>query len=197
MPLPLVIVAACWTIALAVWGVAALLAKPDVYSQPALEREGFGMLFLAGLLFLIMSFAPDLAPEDGGVAPMFVRLWPLSPPVQWASALIALVGLVLGLWSRVMLGRDWSGRVSLKEDHRLVTGGPYALIRHPIYTALILLVLAVALANRTPMALAAVPLMLLSCWLKLRGEEEMMSEAFPDDYPAYMRRTKRLVPLLV
>ncbi len=64
---------------------------------------------------------------------------PLTPALEWASALLALMGLVIAIWARLALGRNWSGMVALKDEHELVTSGPYAVIRHPIYTALICL----------------------------------------------------------
>ncbi len=60
--------------------------------------------------------------------------------------------------------------MALKDEHELVTSGPYAAIRHPIYTALLLLIIGYVLANRTAFALIGLALMMLSCWIKLRGE---------------------------
>ena len=194
--LPLWIVAGCWVLFVLVWIVLALGARKDAYSQSIDEREPYSIPFVASLACLAISMHGPLGPDEG-MRIMFARLVPLSPALAWTGAVMALAALFLALWARLALGRNWSGMVGLKDGHELVTSGPYAAIRHPIYTALILLVLATVLMNRTALALVALVLMTLSCWIKLRAEEDMMSEAFPDAYPAYMARTRRLVPGLV
>jgi protein-S-isoprenylcysteine O-methyltransferase Ste14 len=194
--LPLWIVAGSWLLWVLSWVVLAVAAKQDVWKQSIDDRERYSLTFVASLVIMALSLHAPLGPEDG-MRPAFARLVPLTPGIAWASAILALLALILALWARLTLGRNWSGMVALKDEHELVTAGPYRLIRHPIYAALILLVLASAIANRTPLAVIALALMILSCWTKLRAEEEMMSEAFPETYPAYMAQTKRLVPGLV
>ncbi len=110
-----------------------------------------------------------------------------------AAAGAAALGLAIAVWARIALGRNWSGEITLKEDHELVTSGPYAAIRHPIYTALILLFLGLALYIASAGAWIGLALVILSCWIKLRQEEALMLRQFPDSYPAYMARTRRLV----
>lgn len=87
--------------------------------------------------------------------------------------------------------------VALKEDHALLTRGPYRLVRHPIYSALLLLILATALWVRAAMSFAALALILLSCWVKLRAEEEIMLRYFPDAYGGYTAQTKRIIPMIL
>jgi protein-S-isoprenylcysteine O-methyltransferase Ste14 len=78
-----------------------------------------------------------------------------------------------------------------------VTGGPYALIRHPIYTAVILLAIGLFLLVETLGAAIGVAVFVLGCWIKLRQEEVLMIGQFPEAYPAYMARTRRLIPFVV
>jgi protein-S-isoprenylcysteine O-methyltransferase Ste14 len=134
------------------------------------------------------------------VTPLAFVAWRLQGPalaLAWTGAGAAVLGLLIALWARFSLGRNWSGVVTLKEGHELVTSGPYAVIRHPIYTALLLLFLALALFIHTPGAYLGFLAIVWSCWVKLRQEEVLMLGQFPDSYPAYMARTKRLIPLLV
>ena len=195
--LPRLILVASWVLVIGTWVVMAFWAKKDVHRQTIDEREPYSIPFVASILLIILPQRGPLRAEDAGAAPLFAPLVPLSPGLAWASALMALAGLGLALWARLSLDRNWSSMVALKDEHELIVRGPYAHIRHPIYTALILLFAATAMANRSPLALAAVALMALSCWIKLRAEEALMSEAFPEAYPAYMARTRRLVPWLV
>jgi protein-S-isoprenylcysteine O-methyltransferase Ste14 len=195
--LPTAILTGSWLVAAVVWSAMAFTAKKDIRSQSVDEREGYSVAFVASLVFTALPLRAPLGPDDRGLAWLFTALVPEHPVLQWAGALTAVGGVALALWARFTLGRNWSARVAIKEDHELIATGPYRFVRHPIYTAIIMLILAVALTNRTPLVFAGLGLMILSCWIKLRGEEEMMSAAFPDAYPAYMARTKRLVPGLI
>jgi protein-S-isoprenylcysteine O-methyltransferase Ste14 len=195
--LPRLILIGSWALFCLVWVAMAPGAKKDVHRQSIDEREYHGMALIAGIVFTLLPLHGPFRDAQGPIALAMRPMTPDSMVLQWASALAALAGLSLALWSRLALGRNWSARVAIKDEHELVTSGPYAAIRHPIYSALILLFLAIALAVRAPFSILGLALVIMSCWIKLRGEEEMMSEAFPDAYPAYMARTRRLVPGLV
>lgn len=197
MPASRFILIGCWAVFIVVWTVLAFSAKKDVQSQRIDEREFHGMLFIAGIVFTLLPIHGPFRDAQGLIALAMQPIVLDSPALQSASALTALAGLGIALWARLALGRNWSARVVVKDEHELVTTGPYAAIRHPIYTALILLFLATVLAVRAPFSILGLALIMLSFWIKLGAEEEMMSEAFPDAYPAYMARTKRLVPGLV
>ncbi len=195
--LPHMILIGCWAVFIVIWVALSFTAKQDIHAQKIDEREFHGMPLIAGIVFTLV---PVHGPPRDDQGPIVLAMQPLvsdSATLQWTSALVALAGLAIALWSRLTLGRNWSAVVAIKDEHELVTRGPYAVIRHPIYTALILFFLATTLAVRAPFSILGLALVILSCWIKLRGEEEMMSEAFPDDYPAYMARTKRLVPGLI
>jgi protein-S-isoprenylcysteine O-methyltransferase Ste14 len=100
------------------------------------------------------------------------------------------------MWARLILGRNWSGVVTLKEDYELVQRGPYRFVRHPIYTGLQSMFLSTAIAYGSLAAFIAVPLVFVSFWIKLSQEERLMVKQFPDDYPGYQRRVKRIIPFL-
>ena len=109
------------------------------------------------------------------------------------GTLIIGLGALLMSWS-LMYFRSWRFRATLAEGHELATGGPYALVRHPIYAGLNLL--AVGTAVWIPMLLTwvAVALMVLGSDLRGRAEEKVLSEAFGEDYRRYCRRTRRFLP---
>jgi protein-S-isoprenylcysteine O-methyltransferase Ste14 len=98
--------------------------------------------------------------------------------------------------ARVQLGRNWGMPASRKEDPELITGGPYRFIRHPIYTGFLLAMLGSAIALSP---LFVLPLVLFAVYFSLaaRREERYMAEKFPEQYPAYMKRTKMLLPFVV
>jgi protein-S-isoprenylcysteine O-methyltransferase Ste14 len=95
------------------------------------------------------------------------------------------------------LGRNWSGAVTIKDGHELVTSGPYALVRHPIYTGLLLAFLGSAVALGDWRGALAFALAAGALWRKLRLEERWMREQFGDAYQAYSQRVAALVPFVL
>lgn len=122
-------------------------------------------------------------------------LYPQTAFVFWIGAALVLVGLLFCVWARLTLGRNWSGTVALKQDHELITGGPYLLVRHPIYTGLLLAFLGTDLAIAQTRAVVAFLLILIALILKWRLEERWMHEQFGQAYADYAQRTPAIVPL--
>ena len=122
--------------------------------------------------------------------------WPV-PPKAWPPTLFLLaVAVVLGVWT---LGHNrWGNfniRPELRSGARLVTGGPYRRIRHPMYTSLLLGMGALVVADARPWRIALLVALLVVLMLKAAREEEYLRAAFPD-YAAYASRTWRLVPFV-
>lgn len=124
------------------------------------------------------------------------------PPVgQWLLALViaalALASAAFGAAAIRELGRQWSLTARLLEGHELVTSGPFSRVRHPIYSALLGLLLATGLAwSSWPMTLAAVAVYLLGTHLRAGREEGLLLAQFGDRYRDYARRVPRLLPRL-
>jgi protein-S-isoprenylcysteine O-methyltransferase Ste14 len=129
-------------------------------------------------------------------APFGSRLIARTDIFSWTAIGLSLVGLGICIWARITLGRNWSGLVTVKEKHELVQNGPYRFARHPIYTGLMTLFAGTVVLNGRLGAMFGFALLGLSFWIKLRREEDFMLKEFPNDYPEYMKRVKRLVPLL-
>jgi len=112
------------------------------------------------------------------------------------GTLLVLLGIGLAVLARFHLGRNWGVPMSRKEDPELVTGGPYAFVRHPIYGGIILAMLGSAIGESLVWVL---PLILFTGYFiySARREEELMRAQFPAQYPDYMRRTKMLVPFVL
>ncbi len=123
------------------------------------------------------------------------RLWHVGYAGAFALAGATLAGLLFAWWARIHLGRLWSGAVSRKQDHRVIDSGPYGLVRHPIYTGLIVAVLATAAAQATVSGLFGALLIASGFWLKARAEERFLTaELGADAYGGYRRRVPMLVP---
>jgi protein-S-isoprenylcysteine O-methyltransferase Ste14 len=125
------------------------------------------------------------------------RFLPLVAWPFWAGVALTAGGLLFTVWARIQIGRNWSGIVTIKEGHELVTSGPYAIVRHPIYTGLLLAFIGSALARAEWRGILAVAIALWALWRKLRFEERWMREQFGESYQAYSRRVAALVPFLL
>ncbi len=105
------------------------------------------------------------------------------------------VGLGFAVWARMHIGRNWGGPMTQKDDPDLVTSGPYRLVRHPIYSGILVAGLGTALALSW-WWLIAVALAGLYFLYSARIEESFMTDRFPDDYPGYRSSTKMLLPFI-
>jgi protein-S-isoprenylcysteine O-methyltransferase Ste14 len=122
--------------------------------------------------------------------------WDVNEPVAWAMVALIVAGFAFAWWARLHLGTLWSGTITRKEDHRIVDTGPYALVRHPIYTGLLLAGFATAIARGRWEALLGAFLFALGCWMKARQEERFLSEELGAEYAAYRKRVRMLIPYL-
>ena len=126
-----------------------------------------------------------------------IEIWPQVMRVAEAGLAITCLGVLYAIWARLTLGRNWSGKPTVKQEHELIVHGPYALTRHPIYTGLLLAAAGTALAVDAWRVLPGMALQLIVFAIKIRQEERLMCECFPDSYPGYRRRVKALLPWIV
>jgi protein-S-isoprenylcysteine O-methyltransferase Ste14 len=105
-----------------------------------------------------------------------------------------MLGLALAIWSRRCLGRYWSGKITIKVEHRLVRSGPYRVVRHPIYTALLSLYAGTAIVSGELHALIGLALVIYAYLRKIRLEEANLMKAFGAEYRDYRRETWDLLP---
>ena len=121
--------------------------------------------------------------------------WRIGAAAGWAMVALAVGGFLFAWWARVHLGRLWSSGITRKEAHRVVDSGPYALVRHPIYTGLYLALAATALVRGTVPAALGAAAMALGWFVKARIEERFLrQELGAEAYDAYARRVPMLVP---
>lgn len=122
--------------------------------------------------------------------------WPATGAigVHVAGVVVLAVGVAICLWARATLGLMWSAVPEVRESHELRTAGPYAWVRHPIYTGLLGMLIGTMLLAGGGVFLMVVPVALVVFEFKLRVEERLMVETFPDAYPRYRARVPQLVP---
>jgi protein-S-isoprenylcysteine O-methyltransferase Ste14 len=174
-----------------VWMLSWIAAAP--WSARSAKRAGRGRdLASRGLVFVgaVLAFAVDWAP--GGLG---YRLYPAPAGLGWVPVALVVLGLLFTWWARLHLGVMWSGGIDRKEHHRIVDTGPYRLVRHPIYTGLILAIIATAAAARTPTVFAGVAVMVAGFVMKARFEEKFLRDQLGREaYDAYALRVPMLVP---
>jgi protein-S-isoprenylcysteine O-methyltransferase Ste14 len=156
------------------------------------RRESLGSR-LAHVLPLLIG-AVLLGWRDVPWAWLALRLWPRAALPYLAGLVLLYAGLGFAVWARVHLGRNWSGTVTVKEGHELIRSGPYALVRHPIYTGLLAAVLGTALASGTVRAALALAIVTFALLRKLRIEEAFMEATFPGEYASYRAAVPALLP---
>lgn len=182
------IVDGLWLIWLAYWLMAAMkVKKTRQRDSPAFRIPHILLMVLAvDLLFTdLLRFGPlaeRFVPNDsfalvGGIA-------------------LAFAGLAFAVWARVHLGRNWSSEVRISHEHELIRSGPYARIRHPIYTGLLAGAFGTALVAGRWHALLGALLATLGFWLKAQREERLLAREFGEKFEQHRRRTGIFLPRL-
>ena len=188
-PFALRIISGCWILFSVIWLVAAFWTKRTVYQGSRLQLLRYTIpLLLGGYLLMKGDRLSD---------PLDYRVIPRVDALAWIGAGLCVGGVVFCIWARFTLGRNWSGVITFKGGHELITQGPYAIVRHPIYTGLLAMIVATAVVLGHLAGIIGLPLMIVSLWIKLRYEEKLMLQKFPEEYAAYQRRVKRLIPFLL
>lgn len=181
---------ALWLVFIVYWAISALSAKRSL-GPTAWWRQ----ILLRGAIVVLTIAALHLGGAGDGLRA--VQAYQThSQLLGGIGAALVLLGIGFAIVARISLGRNWGMPMSRKAEPELVTAGPYAFVRHPIYTGIILAMLGSAIGQSVIWAL---PLILFVPYFiySARREEEMMREQFPEQYPDYMRRTKMIVPFVL
>ena len=121
--------------------------------------------------------------------------FPFPSWLRWTGVAVAILCLPFLVWVQHALGKQWSTHLRLREDHRLVTNGPYKWIRHPMYVVLFLFLLSVGLATASTLIAVLNMLLIAVFYRRITKEEKMMTERFGNEYRRYMKNTGRFLPI--
>jgi protein-S-isoprenylcysteine O-methyltransferase Ste14 len=159
------------------------------------RREGAASraAHVAPLVVAALLLAPSTLP--GGF--LCQRLLPASLATFWIGATSVALGLGFSAWARARLGGNWSGTVTIKHGHELIRSGPYAYVRHPIYTGLLAALVGSAIARGEWRGLVAVVIAFAALWRKLKLEERWLIETFGESYACYRAEVAALIPFLL
>lgn len=175
-----------WYVFISYWAVTFLRVKQTKIEQNSWERMAHvAAMAVAFILLFTRSWR---------VGPLASRFVPETVWVQEAGICLTSLGVAFAIWARYSLGQYWSARVTLKVDHQLIRSGPYAYVRHPIYTGLLLATIGTAWVIGEWRAVVAVSLALVAFSHKARQEEALLSREFGDRYQEYKSQTGFLTP---
>lgn len=145
---------------------------------------------------IYMSAAFILLSRDSRWSALNHRFVPQASWVELLGVVLTAAGIAFAIWARHHLGRHWSAEITIREGHQLIASGPYARIRHPIYTGMLLGILGTALVVGKYRGLLALVMVVLGFWMKARTEELFLEREFGDEYRDHKRRTGFFIPRL-
>jgi len=187
-------------IAWATFTLAFILIKPSASDTPkevagakvekARDRRsvlGIGLQSV-GYFFMWLSFRPPFPT-------LSLLPGPAALVVAASAVALAVASGFMAVWARRTLGKEWTFEARLLDGHRLVTAGPYSIVRHPIYSAMFGLWIATALAVARPWGIAiGLPFMLAGTWMRVRIEDGLLRGAFGETFETWARKTPAIVP---
>ena len=182
------VVALSWIVFVAVWVITPLVFRPtkrwsvrSVGTRRRLALGGRVWIVSAIVIFALrrLAFHP----------------YQFAQPVRDVGAVICVAGVAVAVWARLILGRSWGMPMSTHSEPTLIRTGPYAYVRHPIYSGILLAMIGSALATGLGW-LIALAVTIVYFVYALRVEESDLRASFPREYPEYAAHTKRLIPLV-
>jgi protein-S-isoprenylcysteine O-methyltransferase Ste14 len=178
-----------WIVFLLYWQIKATNTKSTQRLESAASRILRVFIFLVAIVLLSTTRIP--------LPWLYLQLWPAGFWPFWLGAAVTIAGLLFAVWAREHLGSNWSRSVTIKQGHELITTGPYAVVRHPIYTGILTGFLCMAIAISQVRGFIVFVLICLALWIKLRMEEKWMRSQFGEEYATYAHETAALVPYLL
>jgi protein-S-isoprenylcysteine O-methyltransferase Ste14 len=177
-----------WIAFLVYWRIKAVGTKTNQRIEPTASGVLRTLIFLIVVVLLSTTRIP--------LPWLYRQLWPSGLWPFVIGAAVTVGGLLFAVWARQHLGRNWSSSVTIKKSHELITTGPYALVRHPIYTGILTGFLGTAVALSQVRGVIGFVLIFVVLCAKLRMEEEWMRSQFGKTYDTYTHQTAALIPYL-
>ncbi len=162
--------------------------------REAVAREGRGMFAVRVVLFfLLIGWLALYATNPSWMETLSI---PFPDWLRCAGFALGLTSLGFWSWVQVVLGKEWSPQLQLREEHHLVTKGPYSRIRHLLYTGMLGCGISLALVTANWVFLVLAVAVIAGLFVRVPKEEQMMVEEFGEEYKSYMQRTGRFFPKL-
>lgn len=185
---PAWLVISIWVVWFAFWRVASSGSTASDERESAWSRASY---LVPMVLVIVLMISP-------GWPPWLARqLMPGGWVRYWVGVVVLLSALGFTVWARRTLGRNWSGRIAIKDGQQLVRAGPYRRIRHPIYSGGLVAILGSAVASGRVSGFLALVLACAALGHKIRIEERWLMREFGDRYAEYRRSSWLLLPYLL
>jgi protein-S-isoprenylcysteine O-methyltransferase Ste14 len=177
-----------WIAIFVLWAITGITSKQTMqFKSEVASRIAVWIVWLAWWLLLTHGF---------GIEILAYRFVANTTSASYAGLVITVAGLALAVWARFQIGRNWSGMIEVKQGHMLMCTGPYAIVRHPIYSGFMLATLGTAIAFGEISGLLSFVMILIAWGYKSRLEETAMVEYFGTEYQDYRREVKGLIPFV-
>ena len=177
-----------WGCMLLFWLISSFMVKRSVKTEGIANRIFYLFFFvLAGYL----AFTNDI-PFDF----LYMKILPQQNGWKITGFILCALGIAYAIWARAFLGKNWSGRVTIKQNHELITHGPYAITRHPIYAGILAGLTGYAFIEGLVKGYLAVGIIIIGMLIKIYREEKFLHEAFGEKYKTYSLTVKRLIPFI-
>jgi protein-S-isoprenylcysteine O-methyltransferase Ste14 len=176
------------------WVVLGLVWLPGYFMSKSTANVPRLAMQIPATALLAVSFVFLFSPWRGSLT---MPVTPRDTPLGIIAVALVLAGVGFAVWARLTLGANWSGLVvTMKQGHELIQNGPYAIVRHPIYTGILLAMIGTALTRGILAGYIGVAAGLVAIMIRIKIEEQLMSERFGDAYQIYRRRARKLVPFV-
>jgi protein-S-isoprenylcysteine O-methyltransferase Ste14 len=175
-----------WIVFVVYWAVGAFKTRRTERTESFASRYGILFIEIAGFVLLFSDHAE--------IGLLGLRFLPRTYAIGVTGVALTWAGIALALWARWHLGQYWSARITIKEDHKLIRSGPYARLRHPIYSGLELAAIGSAVAIDRWRCVVGVCLIILGYWIKAKREEAMLMAQFGAEFQEHCRRSGFLFP---
>lgn len=177
-----------WFGTFAYWLVSSFFVKKSVKKQSGWERIlyilcvllAFDLLF--GNYFNFAFLNRPILPQND--------YWKIT------GIFLCAAGLIFAIMARIWLGKNWSGRITIKENHELIQSGPYAFTRNPIYSGFLLAFTGCSMSLGLLKGYLGIIFLVVCILIKISKEEAFMQEVFGEKYRVYMKKVKRLIPII-
>ena len=177
---------ALWILFAVVWLISALKRKRTKQRESVVQRFTYVLPVVLAWFILNGSIIPHTW--------LRTRFLPGTDAVAWTGVAITALGIAFAFWARFHLGSNWSGVVTLKENHELIRTGPYRTVRHPIYSGILLGIAGTAVAIGEVRGLIALAIIWLSFYIKARREESLLSHEFGPRFAEHQQHTGMFFP---
>ncbi len=175
-----------WIVFVLYWIVSAIRTRDTVQTESFASRYAILLIEIAGFVLLFRHSA--------GVGFLGERFMHRTLASAIVGSILTWMGIGLAIWARYHLAEYWSARITIKEDHQLIRTGPYARLRHPIYSGIILAAIGSAVVIDQWRCVLGVCLVLTGYCIKARKEETMLTQQFGEAFREHQKHAGFLIP---